>query len=91
MDDERLKNGQYFGKDYFNELLERVRSIRSSERRIYLKITGIFAECSIDYEGTSPQAKEFFATVQNKFHYAISGKTAAEIIYDAANKEKDNM
>lgn len=82
MDDERLKNGRYFGKDYFDELLERVRSIRASERRIYQKITDIFAECSIDYDKNSETTKNFYATVQNKFHYAISGQTAAEIIYD---------
>lgn len=82
MDDERLKNGRYFGKDYFDELLERVRSIRASERRIYQKITDIFAECSIDYDNNSETTKNFYATVQNKFHYAISGQTAAEIIYE---------
>ena len=71
VDDDRLKNGRYFGKDYFNELLERVRSIRASERRIYQKITDIFAECSIDYDPKSEITKHFFALVQNKFHYAI--------------------
>ena len=91
MDDERLKNGQYFGKDYFQELLERVRSIRASERRIYLKITDIFAECSIDYDKNSHIAKDFFATVQNKFHYAITGQTAAEIIYKKADAKKEKM
>jgi hypothetical protein len=80
MDDERLKNGKHFGKDYFDELLERVRSIRTSERRIYQKITDIFAECSIDYDKNSKISKNFFAGVQNKFHYAITGQTAAEII-----------
>lgn len=85
MDDERLKNGRYFGKDYFDELLERVRSIRASERRIYQKITDIFAECSIDYDKNSETTKNFYATVQNKFHYAISGQTAAEIIYEKAD------
>lgn len=80
MDDDRLKNGKYFGKDYFKELLERVRSIRTSERRIYQQITDIFAECSIDYDRNSKETKLFYATVQNKFHFAISGKTAAEII-----------
>jgi len=85
MDDERLKNGRYFGKDYFDELLERVRSIRASERRIYQKITDIFAECSIDYDKNSETTKNFYATVQNKFHYAISGQTAAEIIYEKVN------
>lgn len=85
MDDERLKNGRYFGKDYFDELLERVRSIRASERRIYQKITDIFAECSTDYDKNSETTKNFYATVQNKFHYAISGQTAAEIIYKKAD------
>src|SRR3989338_800982 len=91
MDDNRLKNGQYFGKDYFKELLERVRSIRASERRIYQQITDIFAECSIDYDPKSEITREFYATVQNKFHYAISGQTAAEIIYDKADATKRNM
>lgn len=88
MDDERLKNGRYFGKDYFKELLERIRSIRASERRIYLQITDIFQECSIDYDPDAKTTKDFFATVQNKFHFAITGKTAAEIIYENANKTK---
>lgn len=91
MDDNRLKNGQYFGKDYFDELLERVRSIRTSERRIYQKITDLFQECSIDYDVNSEIKKNFFASVQNKFHYAITGKTAAEIIHLKANKEKPFM
>ena len=91
MDDDRLKNGRYFGKDYFRELLERVRSIRSSERRIYQQITDIFSECSIDYDKTSQTTKDFFATVQNKFHYAISSQTASEIIYKNADAEKDYM
>jgi len=91
IDDERLKNGQYFGKDYFQELLERVRSIRASERRIYLQITDIFIECSIDYEKNSKTAKDFFATVQNKFHFAITGNTAAEIIYNKVNANKEKM
>jgi len=91
MDDDRLKHGRYFGKDYFQELLERVRSIRTSERRIYLKITDIFAECSIDYDKNTQTAKEFFATVQNKFHYAITGKTAAEIVYENADARKRTM
>jgi len=91
MDDNRLKNGRYFGKDYFKELLERVRSIRASERRIYQQITDIFAECSIDYDPKSEITREFYATVQNKFHYAISGQTAAEIIYDKADATKRNM
>ncbi|MEK6731334.1 MAG: virulence RhuM family protein [Pseudomonadota bacterium] len=91
MDDERLKNGRYFGKDYFQELLERIRSIRTSERRIYLQITDIFAECSIDYDKNSEIAKNFFAMVQNKFHFAITGKTAAEIIYKKADAKKEKM
>src|SRR3989344_5472955 len=85
MDDDRLKNAKHFGKDYFDELLERVRSIRASERRMYQKITYIFAECSIDYDPQSEITKEFYATVQNKFHYAITGQTAAEIIYKKAD------
>ncbi len=91
MDDERLKNGQYFGKDYFDELLERVRSIRTSERRIYQKITDIFQECSIDYDTNSEIKQHFFATVQNKFHFAITGKTAAEIIHQKADKKEPFM
>ncbi len=91
MDDDRLKNGRYFGKDYFEELLERVRSIRASERRIYQKITDIFAECSIDYDSKSQITKNFFANVQNKFHFAITGKTAAEIIYEKADKTQPKM
>lgn len=91
LDDERLKNGRYFGKDYFKELLERVRSIRSSERRIYQQITDIFAECSIDYDPQSEITNEFYATVQNKFHFAIHGNTAAEIIYKKADAEKEFM
>lgn len=92
MDDERLKQGKtLFGKDYFRELLERVRSIRASERRIWQQITDIFAECSIDYDKTSEVTYKFYATVQNKFHFAITGKTAAEIVYDTADHRKDNM
>ena len=91
MDDNRLKNGQYFGKDYFEELLERVRSIRTSERRIYQKITDLFQECSIDYDINSDIKKDFFATVQNKFHFAITGKTAAEIIYQKSNRNDPFM
>ncbi len=91
MDDERLKNGRYFGKDYFRELLERVRSIRASERRIYQQITDIFAECSIDYDPTSRITQNFYATVQNKFHFAIHGHTAAEIIYQKADANKEFM
>ena len=92
LDDNRLKQGQtLFGKDYFKELLRRVRSIRASERRIYQQVTDIFAECSIDYDKNSDITKHFYAMVQNKFHFAITGKTAAEIIHQAANKKKDNM
>ena len=92
MDDERLKQGgTVFGKDYFKELLERVRSIRANERRIYQQITDIFAECSIDYDVNSDITKNFYAMVQNKFHFAITGKTAAEIIYLQANSKKENM
>lgn len=92
LDDSRLKQGQtLFGKDYFKELLRRVRSIRASERRIYQQVTDIFAECSIDYDKNSEITKNFYAMVQNKFHFAITGKTAAEIIHQSANKKKDNM
>ena len=92
MDDERLKQGEgAFGKDYFRELLERIRSIRASERRIWLQITDIFAECSIDYDKEADITKDFYAMVQNKFHYAITGKTAAEIINTAADKTKEHM
>lgn len=92
IDDDRLKQGKnVFGKDYFKELLERVRSIRASERRIYQQVTDIFAECSIDYDPNSTITKEFYATVQNKFHYAITGKTAAEIIFLNADSNKENM
>ena len=92
MDDERLKQGKTaFGKDYFRELLERVRSIRASERRIWQQITDIFAECSIDYDKDSPVTHNFYAMVQNKFHYAITGQTAAEIVYSRADHTKENM
>ncbi len=92
LDDERLKQGETtFGKDYFKELLERVRSIRASERRIWQKITDIFAECSIDYDKNSEITKDFYATIQNKFHYAIVGKTAPEIIYSKADNTEENM
>lgn len=92
MDDDRLKQGKTaFGKDYFRELLERVRSIRTSERRIWQQITDIFAECSIDYDKRSPITHEFYAMVQNKFHYAIVGQTAAEIVYTKADSEKEHM
>ena len=92
LDDERLKQGTTaFGKDYFRELLESVRSIRASERRIWQQITDIFAECSIDYNNNTTIAKNFYATIQNKFHYAITGKTAAEIIYLNVNHKRENM
>ncbi len=92
LDDERLKQGsKVFGKDYFDELLERVHSIRASERRIYQKITDIYAECSIDYNKESEITKAFYATVQNKFHYAITAQTAAEIIYRRADRQLPNM
>lgn len=91
MDDDRLKNGRFFGKDYFRELLERVRSIRTSERRIYQQITDIFAECSIDYNPEADITRNFYAMVQNKFHFAITGKTAAEIIHETADKDKPFM
>ncbi|NCB57637.1 MAG: cell filamentation protein Fic [Gammaproteobacteria bacterium] len=91
MDDERLKNGRYFGKDYFRELLERVRSIRASERRIYQQITDIFAECSIDYDPKSRTTQLFYAHVQDKFHFAITGHTAAEIIALKADASKPLM
>lgn len=91
MDDERLKNGRYFGRDYFRELLERVRSIRASERRIYQQITDIFAECSIDYDPKSETTRLFYAHVQDKFHFAITGHTAAEIIALKADASKPLM
>ena len=92
MDDERLKQGTaLFGKDYFRELLERVRSIRASERRIWQQITDIYAECSIDYDRNSQTTRDFYAMVQNRFHYAITGQTAAEIIYTKADHTKEHM
>jgi hypothetical protein len=91
IDDERMKNGRYFGKDYFRELLERVRSIRASERRVYQQITDIFRECSIDYDKNAQITKEFYATVQNKFHFAITGQTSAEIIHKNADCAKPFM
>lgn len=92
MDDERLKQGKTaFGKDYFRELLERVRSIRASERRIWQQITDIFAECSIDYDKDAQVTRDFYAMVQNKFHYAITGQTAAEIIHSKSDRNKENM
>ena len=92
MDDERLKQGtDVFGKDYFRELLERVRSIRASERRIWQQITDIYAECSTDYDKNSPTTRDFYVMIQNRFHYAIMGHTAAEIIYSKADHTKENM
>jgi len=91
MDDERLKNGRYFGKDYFKELLERIRSIRTSERRIYQQITDIFAECSIDYDPKSNTTRQFYAHVQDKFHFAITGQTSSEIIYNHVDASKPLM
>lgn len=91
LNDEGLKNGRYFGADYFRELLERIRSIRTSERRIYQQITDIFAECTLDYDKNADIAKSFYAMMQNKFHFAITGKTAAEIIYSSADKRKPFM
>jgi len=92
MDDERLKQGTaLFGKDYFRELLERVRSIRASERRIWQQITDIYAECSIDYDRNSQTTRDFYAMIQNRFHYAITGQTAAEIVYTKADHTKENM
>ena len=92
LDDERLKQGKTaFGKDYFRELLERIRSIRASERRIWQQITDIFAECSIDYDPKAETTRQFYAMVQNKFHYAIAGQTAAEIIYSKADHTQEHM
>lgn len=92
MDDERLKQGTaVFGKDYFRELLERVRSIRASERRIWQQITDIYAECSTDYDKNAPTTRDFYAMIQNRFHYAITGQTASEIIYTKADHTKEHM
>lgn len=92
LDDDRLKQGTaVFGKDYFRELLERVRSIRTSERRIWQQITDIYAECSIDYDKNSPTTHDFYAMIQNRFHYAITGQTAAEIIYTKADHTQEYM
>ena len=92
MDDERLKNPNYiFGEDYFDELLERIKNIRSSERRFYQKITDIYSQCSIDYDKDSETTKTFFKTVQNKLHFAVTGNTAAEIVYNRADADKENM
>jgi hypothetical protein len=91
LDDERLKNGKHFGKDYFDELLERIREIRASERRFYQKVTDIYSQCSIDYDASHDITKTFYATVQNKLHWAITGRTAAEIIASRADQSKPNM
>ena len=92
LDDDRLKQGEtVFGEDYFRELLDRVRSIRASERRIWQQITDVFAECSFDYDKDSPVTKDFYAMVQNKFHFAITGQTAAEIIYTKMDNKQNNM
>ena len=92
MDDERLKQGTaVFGKDYFRELLERVRSIRASKRRIWQQITDIYAECSTDYDKNAPTTRDFYAMIQNRFHYAITGQTAAEIVYTKADHTKEHM
>ncbi len=91
LDDERMKSGAKFGEDYFRNLLERIRSIRASERKIYQQITDIFAECAIDYDKNSSITKQFYAMVQNKFHFAITGQTAAEIVFKSADKELPNM
>lgn len=91
LDDERLKLNKRFGRDYFDELLERIREIRASERRFYLKITDIFEQCSIDYDRHAPTTQTFFKTVQNKLHWAVTGKTAAELIAERATAEKPSM
>ncbi len=91
LDDERLKQGQRFGKDYFDELLERIREIRASERRFYQKITDIYAQCSMDYDKNAPQTQAFYQTVQNKLEWAITGKTAAELVHSRADAGKPNM
>lgn len=92
LNDDRLKQGEtVFGQDYFQELLERIRSIRASERRIWQKITDIYAECSIDYDKNSPTTHDFYAMIQNRFHYAITGQTAAEIVYHNADHTKEHM
>lgn len=91
LDDQRLKNGSKFGKDYFDELLERIREIRASERRFYQKITDIYAGCSADYDPDSDLSQKFYATVQNRLHWAIHGQTAAEVIYSRADHKKPKM
>ena len=91
LNDDMLKNGKPFGKDYFEELLERIREIRASERRAYQKITDVFEQCSYDYDKNSEVTKSFYAFVQNKLHFAVTGKTAAELIYERADSEKPAM
>ena len=91
LNDDMLKNGKSFGKDYFDELLERIREIRASERRAYQKITDVFEQCSYDYDKNSETTKNFYAFVQNKLHFAVTGKTAAELIYERADSEKPAM
>lgn len=91
LNDDLLKNGKKFGKDYFDELLERIRDIRTSERRAYQKIADIFETCSADYDKTSEETKDFYKIIQNKLHYAVTGETAAEIIYNRADSEKPFM
>ena len=91
LDDKRLKQGKHWGKDYFDELLERIREIRASERRFYQKITDIYAQCSIDYDSRAPLTQTFYATVQNKLHWAITGQTAAEIIHNRVSSRKPHM
>ena len=91
LNDDMLKNGKPFGKDYFDELLERIREIRASERRAYQKITDVFEQCSYDYDKNSETTKNFYAFVQNKLHFAVTGKTAAELIYERADSEKPAM
>ena len=91
LDDERLKSGVHFGEDYFDELLERIREIRASERRFYQKITDIYAQCSIDYDPRAKITQTFYATMQNKLHWAVHGRTAAELIHERADATKPNM
>ncbi|MDD6732927.1 MAG: virulence RhuM family protein [Lachnospiraceae bacterium] len=91
LNDDMLKNGKPFGKDYFDELLERIREIRASERRAYQKITDVFEQCSYDYDKNSETTRAFYAFVQNKLHFAVTGQTAAELIYDRADAEKPTM
>lgn len=91
LNDEMMKNGSSFGKDYFDERLSRIRDIRASERRVYQKITDIFQECSFDYDKNSNKARSFYATIQNKMHYAITGRTAAELVIERADASKPSM